>query len=263
MKLRHTIFNSIGLGVASFVGYSCFGTVLLIFFTHVGLRHPGRYIFQIFYDSVIIFGVGGSALVNLASGRLKSSPTLVMVVVYFLSIFLFPLGIWGIVELLGNSNKKYRHRERIDRYVASPKKNAAGGNLARVRWLAALSWFIPSAGIILVAAAGSMHHEALIQPVISVSVVGVLLSLIFGLYALFNVSEYGHPVASRDRHRRQQFFSPVHCRLFGFWVCGRPGRAGKCTFASRSRYHRSRSPAVSLVRRASPVFTSSAPKSGR
>ena len=193
MKLRHTIFNSIGLGVASFVGYSCFGTVLLIFFTHVGLRHPGRYIFQIFYDSVIIFGVGGSALINLASGRLKSSPTLVMVVVYFLSIFLFPLGIWGIVELLGNSNKKYRHRERIDRYVASPKKNAASGNLARVRWLAALSWFIPSAGIILVAAAGSMHHEALIQPVISVSVVGVLLSLIFGLYALFNVSEYGKP----------------------------------------------------------------------
>jgi hypothetical protein len=203
MKLRHTIFNSISLGVATFVSYSCLGTVLHIFLTHFGPRHLGRSVLQIVYDSVIIFGVGGSALINLASGRLKSTPTVVMVITYFLTVILSPLGIWGIVELLGNSNKKHRRRERENGYVATPEKETAGGNLSRVRWMAALSWFIPLAGFVLTGAAGSTHHKAVIQPVVGVSILGLLLSLIFGLYALLNVSEYGpgHPVARLDRHR--------------------------------------------------------------
>jgi hypothetical protein len=57
----------------------------------------------------VILLVGGGSFANLVDRGLKFWPTISMIVGYFASIFLLPLGIWGIVAL-GMEQKRRRRR---------------------------------------------------------------------------------------------------------------------------------------------------------
>ena len=53
--------------------------------------------------------IGGGSLINLARRRLSFWPTIIVISGYYLSLWLIPFGIWGIVAMV-RDRKKRRHR---------------------------------------------------------------------------------------------------------------------------------------------------------
>jgi hypothetical protein len=59
----------------------------------------GWWRFLMAYETVLITTIGGGAMANFAKGRLSGWPTGFMVAGYFMSGWLIPLAIWGIIAL--------------------------------------------------------------------------------------------------------------------------------------------------------------------
>jgi hypothetical protein len=62
----------------------------------------------ILWTGLITVLVGGGSIANLAEGRLAKWPTIVMIVGYFISFILIPLGVWGIIALVVDRKRRER-----------------------------------------------------------------------------------------------------------------------------------------------------------
>ena len=96
---------------------------------------------EICVGAIITFGIGGSALANMANGRLMFNPTIVMVAIYFLTFILIPLGVWGILELPLKEELRQRNIRK-----EKPKKSVPRGNSIVVYRFAQGSWIFFLAG---------------------------------------------------------------------------------------------------------------------
>ena len=188
MKLRQSIYNSIGLALAGICSLSLLGRILILMRTNsLPPRHPGEYLFNIILMVMIVFLVGGGGLVNLVKGRLLPWPTVGMIVTYCLSIVFLPLGVWGIIELLNNGRRRRKGREFGDQSRA----RASSFSQQFLRRCALLSWLLPMVGFIISVLSGATHIRGLIDFAILVCALVVILSLILGIVALCGMREHG------------------------------------------------------------------------
>jgi prolipoprotein diacylglyceryltransferase len=105
MKTSQVIFNAIGLFIACMALVSI---ISILFVVMPGYPEQKRswWHFLSVYEGVLIITIGGGALGNLAKGRLSGWPTGLMVAGYFMSVWLIPLGIWGIIVLRAEQKRK-------------------------------------------------------------------------------------------------------------------------------------------------------------
>ena len=104
------IFNAIGLVLASFLLLGALGSVSLA----TDSRHlpdRGQVFWMVFciYWLALTLMIGGGSLINLARRRLSFWPTIIVISGYYLSLWLIPFGIWGIVAMV-RDRKKRRQR---------------------------------------------------------------------------------------------------------------------------------------------------------
>ena len=113
MKLRHTIFNSTALGIAGIAGVMSFFSLIAIMSgrSYSAQQHPVISLIDIGLELAVVSCLGGGGMVNLLAGRLKRKPTIMMIVVSFLTCVLSPLGIWGIIELNLNPDMRRVRQE--------------------------------------------------------------------------------------------------------------------------------------------------------
>ena len=97
MRTSHTVFNAIGFTFAFLFAFSGCGQMM----------GGGRPI-VLLWTMVITLLLGGGSLANFFERRLATWPTIAMIVGYFFSFYLFPLGIWGIVALVQPKRRKRR-----------------------------------------------------------------------------------------------------------------------------------------------------------
>ena len=74
-------------------------SILFLVMPDIPLEKRGFWHFLIAYEVVLIGTIGGGALTNFAKGRLSGWPTGLMSAGYFISVWLIPLAIWGIIAL--------------------------------------------------------------------------------------------------------------------------------------------------------------------
>jgi hypothetical protein len=68
---------------------------------------------HIIWTLLVLLLVGGGSIANLAGRGLPPWPTIAMITGYFISFFLIPFGIWGIIALvLERKYQRRRHRHR-------------------------------------------------------------------------------------------------------------------------------------------------------
>ena len=189
MKLRHTIFNSTGLGLAGISGAVLFLNIIrMARINGVPSHHPIGYAWVLLMDLAMILFVGGGAIANLTAGRLKSKPTMAMIIVYFLTCVFLPMGIWGIIEL------------RLDRDRGKAKRGTGTSNGSRnhssfkpefLRRAATFSWVSVVAGFVIVLFCGSSHVRPLINFAIVIFFLLLISSFVLGLVALLEIREHG------------------------------------------------------------------------
>ena len=105
MKPSHVVFNGIGL----FIGCMCLVSMLSVIFIlmpTVPLAKRGLWYFFISWDTVILLLLAIGSIANFAKGRLSDWPTSLMIAAYFISVWLIPLGLWGIVALLSEQKRR-------------------------------------------------------------------------------------------------------------------------------------------------------------
>jgi hypothetical protein len=66
----------------------------------------GWWHFLLAYEAVLVLTIGGGAITNLAKGRLSGWPPGAMICGYFMSLWLIPLAIWGIVALVREQKRQ-------------------------------------------------------------------------------------------------------------------------------------------------------------
>src|SRR4051812_4607411 len=100
MKTNRFAFNVIGLLVAGLFALAALSTVFVVM-PGVPVKDHGWWRFLATTEAIGALTVGGGSLVNLTRGRrLDPWPTGIMIVGYLVTIWLFPLAIWGIVSLI-------------------------------------------------------------------------------------------------------------------------------------------------------------------
>jgi hypothetical protein len=109
VKQRHIIFNVVGIVLAGLVLLSLLGAL-----TGTAARDPLHrghtfWLILMLLEVVTILLVGGGAFANLAGRGLAFWPTVAMIVGYFISVWLLPFGIWGIVALYLEKRRSKRH----------------------------------------------------------------------------------------------------------------------------------------------------------
>jgi len=180
MKLRHTIYNSIGLGVAGICALLWLGKVLLLMrMNSLPNRHPVDFIVSFILLLMTVVLVGGGGVANLTSGRLQPRATTVMVIAYFLTIIFIPLGIWGVIEL--QSCREARRRYRGGNH-GTP--DSAIFSRPLLRWMATASWAGPAGGFVLAVLCASTHHRPLVLVAALTFLLVVMASLVLGAVAL-------------------------------------------------------------------------------
>lgn len=190
MKLRHTIFNSIGLAVAGIAGVMFILTLLgVVSGSYKTQRNPVSTLTGIGAELVIVLCLGGGGMSNLVSDRLKPKPTIVMITVYCLTCFLLPIGIWGIFELRAGGDQKRKIQTKGN--SAAVRKSPLKNNPAPARQAAHICWISAVAGFIVAVLCGSTHINPIVFLGAVVATLGMLLSLAFGIYALMRIKELG------------------------------------------------------------------------
>ena len=99
MKTRHIVFNVLGLTFAFIATISGCGQL-------TGGHDAGPLLWTV----LVTLLIGGGSIANLSEGRLAIWPTISMITGYFLTVFLFPLGVWGIIELVRGRKRTRRKR---------------------------------------------------------------------------------------------------------------------------------------------------------
>jgi hypothetical protein len=112
MKLRVTIFNSIGLAIAAAaaVVFSMSIINMLDGRGYYAQEHPLQMLLSAGVELVIALCLGLGGMNNLLAGRMKTVPTRAMIAAFFISIILFPLAIWGIYELKLNQDRRLKKK---------------------------------------------------------------------------------------------------------------------------------------------------------
>jgi len=99
MKRRHIIFNVLGLTFA-----------IIFAISGCGQLTGGGADDALLWTVLVFLLIGGGSIANLCEQRLAVWPTIVMITGYFAALFLFPFGIWGIVELVLQRKRPRRRR---------------------------------------------------------------------------------------------------------------------------------------------------------
>jgi hypothetical protein len=68
------------------------------------------------WTSIVVLLVGGGSMVNFSERRFSVWPTVVTIIGYFVSVFLIPFGIWGIIALFMERRRQQRRRRRISKH---------------------------------------------------------------------------------------------------------------------------------------------------
>ena len=157
MKLRHTIFNSIGLAIAGIAGV-CFILSLIAITSgrsYTLQRHPVIAVIDVGMELAVALCLGGGGLANILAGRLKPKATITMIVVSFLTCAFIPLGIWGIFELTISRDRK-RARQETSREATS-SDSSSQFSIGFLRQAATFSWAAAIIGFVVVLLCGSTH----------------------------------------------------------------------------------------------------------
>lgn len=99
MKRGHVIFNVVGLCTAGLFLVSALSTWFVVMLG-VPLEKRGFWYFMFAMEAIMTLLIAGGGIANFAKGRLAGWPTGMMVFAYCISVWLLPLGVWGIVILL-------------------------------------------------------------------------------------------------------------------------------------------------------------------
>ena len=189
MKLRHTIYNSIGLGLAGLFGVAILLNVIkMARINAVPSNHPIGYVWALVMQTAVVLFVGGGAIANMTAGRLKSKPTIAMIITYCLTCVLLPLGIWGIVELLLVRNRRRAMPETTSK---TRSKSYSSFTSEFLRRAATISWVNGVVGFVIVLFCGASHVRPLINVAIVIFFFALVLSFILGFVALLGVKEHG------------------------------------------------------------------------
>lgn len=192
MKLRHTIYNSIGLALAGLYALGLARQIILLMLGHsVRTKHPVEFVVIFIMEVLVVAFVGGGGLTNLANGRLQRKPTLMMIITYCVTVVFLPLGIWGLYELETNEKKRRRHREGENR----GRTESSTFSTTFLRRAATLSWVFSVGGLVILFLlyCASPHNRPLVSVSILIYLVMLILSLILGIVALCGVREHGKP----------------------------------------------------------------------
>lgn len=187
MKTRHTIYNSIGFGVAALACFSFIGQLLKL--AVLGRVTPVGGV-GILLNLAMILCIGGGALLNTLRHRFSTRPTVAMIVVYFLTCFLTPLAIWGIVEL--QLERERRRGGSRSRRAAQPADLLEGSTFPFVYRAANLSWICAVAGFLaFFVCAILIRVKAINYIAIPVFGFAMIFSLVLGTIALFGIRKFG------------------------------------------------------------------------
>ena len=126
-----------------------------------------------------MLGVGGSALANMVNRRLMLNPTIVMIVIYFLTFVLMPMGVWGILELPLKEELRQRNAGKQKLRKLAPKE----GSMIFYRF-AQGSWIFFLAGFFLSLPAPYIPAGGLRNFLEASGVLCLLVALILGSVAL-------------------------------------------------------------------------------
>jgi hypothetical protein len=107
MKPSHLVFNILTLLIAVLLVVSLLGAWFLVM---PSMPADGRnfWHFIIAFEVILILTLGGGGIANFAMGRLAPWPTGIIIAGYCISMWLFPLAIWGLVALLVERKRKNR-----------------------------------------------------------------------------------------------------------------------------------------------------------
>jgi hypothetical protein len=188
MKLRQIIYNSIGLGLGCIAGLIVIFNLMRMIRVHtVPSQHPFGYLAGLVIFAAITLFVGGGGFANAVADRLQPKPTMGMIVVYFLSIFLFPLGIWGLFELQRNRRKRHSRRDAMGRSSA----NHSSFTPKFLQIAANVSWISVVSGFAIAVLCGSTHNKSLIAAAVAIFALVVIFSFVLAITALWGVREHG------------------------------------------------------------------------
>jgi hypothetical protein len=189
MRLRHTIYNSIGLVLAALFSLAILFNILkMVRINGVPGHHPFGYFWALVTQMAVVCFAGGGAVANMAAGRLKPKPTIAMIIAYCLTCVLLPMGIWGIIEL-----RMIRDRRRAVRetYSKTESRNHSSFTPKFLRRAAVISWAGVVVGFVIIVFCGASHVRPLINVAIVIFFFTLILSFVLGLVALLGVKEHG------------------------------------------------------------------------
>jgi hypothetical protein len=112
MRRDHVIFNGVGLFIAGLLSLAALSTYLAVL---PGVPTGKRDFWHFLIAIEIMMGIfiGGGGIANLAKRQITGWPTGIMIFAYCMSIWLFPMGIWGIVILLAERKRRKRESGRL------------------------------------------------------------------------------------------------------------------------------------------------------
>jgi hypothetical protein len=107
MKLGHIIFNVVGLFIAGMLLLSALSAWFIVL-PGTAIEKRGFWYFLIALELIMIVLIAGGGIANFAQGRLAGWPTGTMIFAYSISVWLLPLGIWGIIILVAEHKRRQR-----------------------------------------------------------------------------------------------------------------------------------------------------------
>lgn len=105
MKLGHIIFNVVGLFVAGMLLVSALSAWFIVL-PGIPVERRGLWHFLLVLEAIMIVLIGGGGIANFAKGRPAGWPTGIMIFAYCISLWLLPLGVWGIVILVMEQKRR-------------------------------------------------------------------------------------------------------------------------------------------------------------
>ena len=187
MKLRQSIYHSIGLAIA--MVFTLLFVITILGGVETSSRtnaHPTAFLEKLALQLVVILFIGVGSLLNLLSRRFVS-PTLYLVVgVYCLSVIFLPLGIWGVVEIMLHRSQKRQRRPSQNRRRATPEVTPATGPV-----FGFASWYAPISCLGAALGGGLLASLFYWQPAVGAGIMLrgaamglLLLGICFGLLAV-------------------------------------------------------------------------------
>lgn len=119
MKLGQIIFNVVSLLIAGILLLALL-SALFIVMPGVPADKRGFWHFLIALLTIVIALLGVGGIANFAKGQLAGWPTGAIIFAYCISVWLLPLGIWGIVALLSENKRRQRETSQPPSLQSKP-----------------------------------------------------------------------------------------------------------------------------------------------